>query len=612
MTDPTRGRLAPTTAAALMLIGVQIGLRAWVGFGGFFSLDDYVFYTRAAEHPLLSTDFLLEPYNAHLMPGAMVWVWLTTRAAPLAFAPVVAVSLALQLAIDLAFFVLLRRLFGARPAILLPFAIFLFATLTLPGMVWWAAALNQLPQQLCTVLALLAMVRYVRTRRWYDGLLGVGAIALGLAFSEKTALAIPLVFLVTWLFLVGGPLLRGLWTTLRRYWVAWAGYVTLAVGYAVGYALAVEAPVRGGVTTGEAIELVDVVLRRSLLPGVIGGPWSWAPLGWVDSLADPHPIAQVVAGLVVGGTIALTVWLRRGAARAWWLAAFMIAGEIALLLFTRVQDTGVVNVGAEYRYLTDLGLVVALCLGLAALPVRAPVREGTPVVLRPRERAVRRLERLPIDRRTIGVAAVMGLVISSSYTLATYRERWADNPARPYVTNASADLDHVEPDTVVYDAPVPTAVVWRLLWPATLPSRLFGPTGANFESFRPGQATTQLYDLGGDGRLRRSTVTGYAAVPGPVRHCGWRLRTRAVTVPLYYEAYYWDWVVQVRYSARESGTLLLTAGETSVEVPITAGKGTAYAYVTGAVSNLRLATADPGNVVCTDDITVGLPQPAEW
>jgi hypothetical protein len=240
------------------------------------------------------------------------------------------------------------------------------------------------------------------------------------------------------------------------------------------------------------------------------------------------------------------------------------------------------------------------------------VRGGTPVVLRPREPAVERLDRLPLDRRTAAVAAVIALVVSSTYSLATYRDRWADNPARSYFANARADLDDVEPGTALYDGPVPTAVVWRLLWPATLPSRLFGPTGADFDAFQPGEATEQLYDIDGDGRLRTSTVTGIAALPGPTPGCGWRVRTRAVTVPLDAEAFAWDWVVQLNYSARSSGTVVVVAGDSAVAVPVRAGVGTAYAYVTGAVSELQLATTDPANVVCVDEAIVGLPQPAEW
>jgi len=604
-------RLSPVTLGALALIATQLGLRAWVGYGGFFSLDDYVFYTRAAEHPLMSADYLFEPYNAHLMPGSMVWVWLTTRAAPLSFAPVVTVSLLLQLAVDLAMVQLLRRLFGDRPAILLPFAVFSFGTLTLPGMVWWAAALNQLPQQLCTLLALLAQVRYARTGRIRDALLGVGAVTVGLSFSEKTALAMPLVFAVTWLFLVGGDPLRGLWSTVRRYWVVWVGYVVLGVGYAVGYAMAVEGPVRGGVTASEAVDLVDVALRRSLVPGVVGGPWRWEPIGWVDSLADPHPLAQLFAAVVVVGVIAVTISRRRGAARGWILAAGYVAVEIGLLLFTRVQDTGVLAIGAEYRYLTDLGLVVTLALAFATLPVTAPVRAGTPVMLRRRDRSlVDRLGSGPVDRRTVAVAAVMGLAVSSAYSLATYRERWADNAGRTYFANARADLDRVDPTTVLYDGPVPSAVVWRLLWPATLPSRLLPPTGAEFDDLRPGESTARLYDIGADGQLRRSTVSGIAAVPGPDGPCGWRVDSTGVAVRLDSAAFAWDWIVQLRYSTRFDGTLALAAGDTDVDVPVTEGNGVAYVAVSGAVSSVRLATS--GTAVCVNDLVVGLPQPADW
>jgi hypothetical protein len=604
-------RLSPVTLGALALIATQLGLRAWVGYGGFFSLDDYVFYTRAAEQPLLSADYLFEPYNAHLMPGSMVWVWLTTRAAPLAFAPVVTVSLLLQLAVDLAMVQLLRRLFGDRPAILIPFAVFAFGTLTLPGMVWWAAALNQLPQQLCMLLALLAQVRYARTGRLRDALLGIGAVALGLSFSEKTALAMPLAFAVTWLFLVGGKPLRGLWITVRRYWVVWAGYVVLGVGYAVAYTITVEGPVRGDVTASEAVDLVDVVLRRSIVPGVVGGPWRWEPIGWVDSLADPHPVAQLLAAGVVVAVIAATVARRRGAARGWGLAAGYIAVEIGLLLFTRVQDTGVVAIGAEYRYLTDLGLVVTLALAFATLPVTAQVRDGTPVVLRPRDRSLTdRLGSVPVDQRTVAAAAVMGLAVSSTYSLATYRERWADNAGRPYFANARADLDRVGP-TVLYDGPVPSAVVWRLLWPATLPSRLLPPTGTEFDVLRPGESTPQLDDIGADGHLRRSTVSGIAAVPGPDGRCGWRIDSTGVKVPLDSAAFAWDWIVQLRYVTGSDGTLGFSAGDTDVDVPMSEGRGVAYVAVSGAVSSVRL-TALGTDSVCVNDLVVGLPQPVDW
>jgi hypothetical protein len=122
--------------AATAMTAAQLALRAWIGYRGWFSLDDYVFYTKAAELPLFDHRLLLDAYNSHLMPGSMIWVWLTTRAAPLDFGVVMTTSLLLQVAVDVAVFFALRRLFGARKAILLPYALFLFTTISLPATLW--------------------------------------------------------------------------------------------------------------------------------------------------------------------------------------------------------------------------------------------------------------------------------------------------------------------------------------------------------------------------------------------------------------------------------------------------------------------------------------------
>ena len=259
-----------------------------------------------------------------------------------------------------------------------------------------------------------------------------------------------------------------------------------------------------------------------------------------------------------------------------------------------------------------LGLVVTLALAFATLPVTAPIRDGTPTVLRPRDRSVFNLLSLaPVDRRTVAAAAVLGLVVSSTYSLATYRQRWADNAGRPYFANARADLDRADPTTVLYNGAVPSAVVWRLLWPATLPSRLLPPTGAEFDVLRQGESTPQLEDIGADGHLRRSTVSGIASVPGPDGRCGWRVDATGVTVRLDSAAFAWDWVVQLRYSTRSDGTLALAAGDTETAVPMSEGHGVAYVAVSGAVTKVRLAASGTDSV-CVKGLVVGLPQPADW
>ena len=56
MTLKILGRtVGPLVLVAAALTAVQLALRAWIGYRGYFSLDDYVFYTRAAQ-PLFSND----------------------------------------------------------------------------------------------------------------------------------------------------------------------------------------------------------------------------------------------------------------------------------------------------------------------------------------------------------------------------------------------------------------------------------------------------------------------------------------------------------------------------------------------------------------------------
>lgn len=601
------------TPVALALVAVQLATRAWVGVVGYFNLDDYVFYTRAAELPLWNADLLLSDYNGHLMPGSMVWVWLTTDLAPLDFAAVISVSLLLQLVIDLLMLVLLRRLFGNRPAILVPFTLFVATTITLPAMVWWAAALNQLPQQLFMLLAFLAHLRYLRSERTIDAALCTAMIVAGLAFSEKSALTMPLLFMFTWLFVVGGPLVAGLVQTVRRYARLWLMHVVVGVAYVIYYVTQVDSPARGGATLQEAVELVDISVRRTVVPGLLGGPWTWKPLGVVDSLADPPVIAQVVAFVVVAAVVAYSIWLSRGAYRAWALLATGIAVEALLLLFTRVQVVGVEAVAAEYRYFTDLGIVAALALGLAFLPIVSRFARGTPTILTPathaadRQRAVASVVHVP----SIASIAVIGLVLSSLYSAGAYRDRWSENPGRDYFAAAQADLGARDVPVDLYDGPVPTVVVWRLLWPATLPSRLLLPTGVEFEPFDVGRTTPQLYDLGADGHLRESQVQGIPLLAGPDDCGGWDLGGDPVRVPLESEAFDWNWVVRLDYTAAAPTQIDVTAGRTQLQVPLDPARTSTFLSVSGALSDIVVNGPDSEGV-CVTGGTVGLPQPVEW
>lgn len=602
------------TLCVALVIGVQLALRAWVGYAGFFNLDDYVFYTRAAQTSWHDRDLLLTSYNGHLMPGAMLWVWLSTAASPLGFGTVVTTCLALQAIVDVLLWRVLVVLFGRGWQVLMPFVVFCCTTLTLPATLWWAAALNQLPQQIFMLLAVLAHLAHVRTGRWWYVVLSVLALVLGLAFSEKTLLVVPLMLALTWLFMVEGTWWRALLTTLRRYWLSWVGLAAVTVPYVVYYLTSVPTPARPGLGPADVLGVVDVSIRRTVLPGLVGGPWTWEPLGVVDSLAAPHPIAQIVAAVVVVVVVVESVRQHRGAGRAWVLAAGFLAVELLLLLVTRVQVVGVDAVAAEYRYFTDLALVVAIALGLAFIPLRLRPRRGQEVRLERRLHVRTLSDRLPEGVSVAGVLAVVTalLLVSSAASATTYRERWADNPGRSYFANARSYLPATQPDTVIYDGVVPTVVVWQLLWPANLPSTLLTPLGLEFTPLREGVSTHRLMSFSAEGHLLEAVVSGPMADPGAAPACGWEVHGGPTEIPMGGDLFSWDWVVHLRYDASSPGRMRVQAGDTDVSVPVRPGEHELYLGVTGEVPTVTLTSQTPRMRVCTDDVVVGLPQPVEW
>jgi hypothetical protein len=598
----------------VLVIGVQLAVRAWVGYAGFFNLDDYVFYTRAAQTSWHDADLLLTSYNGHLMPAAMLWVWLSTAASPLGFGTVVTTCLVLQVIVDVLLWRVLVVLFGSGWQILMPFVVFCCTTLTLPATLWWAAALNQLPQQIFMLLVVLAHLAHIRTgRKWYVAL-SVLALAFGLAFSEKTLLVVPLVLALTWLFLVEGTWWRALLTTLHRYWLSWLALAAVTMLYVVYYVTSVPSPARSGLGPADVLGVIDVSVRRTVLPGLVGGPWTWEPLGVVDSLAAPHPLAQVVAAAAVTVVVAESVRQHRGAGRAWALALGFLAVELVLLLVTRVQVVGVDAVAAEYRYFTDLATVVAIALGLAFIPLRLRPRRGDAFRLEPRPHVRTLVDRLPEGTSVAGVlaAAAALLLVSSAASATTYRERWAANPGRSYFANARSYMPQTTPDTVIYDGVVPTVVVWQLLWPANLPSTLFTPLGLEFTPLAEGVSTDRLMSFSADGHLQEAVVSGPAADPGAEPGCGWKVENGPTDIPMGGDLFSWEWVIHVRYDATSPGRMRVQAGGTDVSVPVRRGEHQLYLGVTGEVPIVTLTSQTPRMRVCTDDVVVGLPQPVEW
>ena len=605
-------------------VAVAIGLlalatRGWVAWRGYYYLDDFTFMAKAVEHHPLDPHYLLEPYNSHLMPGAYLWVWALTHALPFNYGAVVVTTMLVQAVLAVLFYSLLRRLFGSTPLVLVPFAVFVLSPVTLPATLWWAAAVNQVPQQVAVVAVLLAHTAYLRTGRLRQGLAGPLALVGGLLFSEKTLLVVPLVVGLTLMFFTDGSPWQRVLRGVRRHMALWLAYVAVAVPYAAYYLVAVPSPARHPGQGAGIVQLVMESFGRAVLPGLLGGPWTWVQIGYAGALADPSPFAAAVAVVVTTGVVAATCLLRRQAWRGWALALGYALLNLVLLVVSRAAFIGPV-IGDEYRYVTDLALVAALGLGLATIPLAGRWHSASVTRLVPRE-SVRSWLRAPSVRELVAelprpglpagvVAVVVTLAASATWSTLAYDRYWRINPARPYVQTARAELSGASSTPVLAEGYVPPEVAWALLGRYATVGKLLSPLPHAPRTLADGPASDTLWMLDPEGRLRRAAVSGFEAKAGPDKGCGWRLGQEAVHIPLRRATLPFSWTLRIGYLASRATSAVVTVNGRATTVPFHAGVGAVFVGVQGAVSDVAVShVTDDGVTVCTDDVVVGAPVP---
>ena len=605
--DP--GRTIAVVAAALVV--AHLALRGWVAGQGFFYLDDYVFIARVVRAPLDVAN-LFTDHAGHLMPGSLVLVWLLTALVPLHWPAVVGVDIALQLAVDLAMLRLLVELFGRRLGVLLPFAVFTTTALTLPATIWWAAALNQLPMQLAVVLALTAHVRHLRSGRSADLRAAVRAVVIGLAFSEKTVLVLPLIAVITLVWFEEGPppaRLAALWDRRRE---AVLAYGVVGLAYGLLYLVVVPSPFRGVPDIGMMAALVGGQLTRAVLPGLLGGPWTWEYVPTTLPTAAVPLLVQVAAALAVAGVVAASLWAHRGAGPAWIVASCYLLVDAALVASSRAQVFDESVFTREYRYLTDLAVVAVLCLALAFLPV-----VDAPAVLRlPPQRALawqprRGASTRAVGRRPEGAALVISLLVAGSVVSGIgYATGWADNGSRPFIETARADLAARGATTLLADGPVPDRVMWSLLGPWTNASVLLAGAPEKPAFLVDGQTIGSLQMLDGDGHVTRAWVPpGLAAARGPVPRCGYPVARGPRTVALPGTAPEGRWLVRVSYLAGQDSAGWVSAGDQRrAPVLLPAGLHEFFVQVEGPVDDVTVEVRDAARPICLWQVEVGVPQ----
>ncbi len=422
--------------AALLIVAQLVWKAQFLGHL-YFRQDDFHDLDLAVGHSL-NWGYLTYIGSGHLIIGLrlIAWALVRTSSTPYNWAAASAVSLAFVAAAAAAAYRLLRDLFGDRPAILVLLAIYLLTPLTLPDLGIWSSAMESVPLQLATFLAISAHLRYVRN----GGMRHLAAagfwILFGMVFFEKGLVLPALLFAITAAYLTDRrSLAAGALRALLRYWHAWAAYLGLAAVYLV---ILLESLHTSASRPGVPLSARGVtrfgseLLRDTFLPGAIGGPWKWFPVsGNSFSFAAPSSGLVVLSAVVAIAVIAASIALRTQAWRAWViLAGWLVLVDMVPVLLGRSLSVPGILLGLVTRYVWDATGVLALCLGLAFLPLAGQARrEGG------REAEVRFYRPL----RPAAVCALTALfVIGSVWSATTYPTDPGAASGRSYVATPAS------------------------------------------------------------------------------------------------------------------------------------------------------------------------------
>ncbi len=310
--SPSKAGLVLGSAALLVL--AQLALRAWALYPSWFYLDDYLLLLRAQQGPGL--DVLLAPHNGHLMPAGRLLAWLVLSSGTLNWGLVATTTLLLQAAADVAAVWMLVTLFGRRWGVLAPLGLYLFGTLTLPALMWWAASLNQLPMQTAFFVAVAAWVHHLRggRRRWL--LTTVVAVAFGLAFDVKALLILPVLAFLLLAYFCTGSLRARVLEGVRRRWPAALCLGGAAAAYVAYYVTAVDAPFTT-VSATEVLSTASSMVGTGFVTAAVGGPWRWSPPTAPNVGAAPPDVAVHLAWVVSSLVVLYAALRRRRTLRAW-------------------------------------------------------------------------------------------------------------------------------------------------------------------------------------------------------------------------------------------------------------------------------------------------------
>ncbi|PWN03629.1 hypothetical protein DJ010_05915 [Nocardioides silvaticus] len=572
-------------AAAIGVIAVMLVVRGRLLAGSYFNQDDF-YMTGRAYRSDLTWDYLFSDFAGHVNPFQQLTLWLVAHHAPYDW-PVLATGILLvNLAATVLVWLIASRLLGDRWSRVVVLAVFAWAPMTLMPTLWWSASMFLWPHVLCSLAATWLLVRWHQGdgRPWVNGVAIVLVTAVGLLWHERATLVPPLVLGVAVALVDDAVGWRRLTAALRRFRWLWLGMVGVTGAFLTMHSLLTDVEGGGG-TARQQLEVSWSFVGRSVVPGLLGGPWAGSTAG---GAVVPATWVTVVSIVLVVAVVGLLLW-RGGPARRWALAVLVgyVGADLFLLLSGRSAFGAIIGLDPRYSADTLHAAVVCLALALRGAP-------EWPVLATTRRRAV----------AVGGLLAVYG--VAAAFGTALLVPHFQNQLDRELVTNLRDDLA-ADPTQVIVDGAAPAELVLPLVGDDNRYSVIFGPLPERPAFDEP---SYRLRVVGEDGHLRPVVLDGaVTSEPGPDDECGWSVTEEPTDVemrlPLDGRV-----VLRVRYYTNAEATVSIGAASWNEEFLARRGPNEVWLVlpdVEGLVPELELVSSGPATV-CVTEVAAGLPE----
>jgi hypothetical protein len=580
------------------LVVVQLAFRAWAVYGSWFEFDDFAWMSMSL-HRHLGWSFLFQSYAGHLMPGGFLLSWVFAHLDPLNFWLPATALLVLQAVASVGCLRLLRSMFGDRWGILPPLAVYLFSVISLPTFMWWAAGINGLPLQVALFWGVHAHVAYLRTGRLRHALAAMAWTCFGLFFFEKTLYVFLVYGFLALAYFVDGwgvARLADLW---RRYRAGVLTYSVTVVAYLALYSvtgLNFDPNKANDYPLGPiAANLVGLAFGS----GIVGGPLRWLDRSSFSHTPDPSDLTVLLAWAAIAALVYEVGRTRARSGRAWLLVGLVLLADVMLLAAARAFVVGP-GIALEYRYQGELTACVALSLALATMPL-----EGA------HDRVAPKASSNFLDSGRYVLAATAVVAVLSMVSSLQYATRWqsGDAPKR-YFAQLDRELGRSSSPADVANSAVPEYVLWGLAFPENQTGRMLAPLYG--DKLRFTDSTEHLQVIDSRGRLRPAVIPSTRTIAkGPRPGCGYLIRRTERTIPFNGPVIGGGWWVRVGYLASGSGQMRIRLGSRSFDVSVHPGVHAVFVQADGEFDRVALRSLTPGMSFCTNDVILGMPQPAE-